>query len=84
MSMQKYLCILILKELHYRLIWITETYLKPLIAHNAKFIVGAKVHRENNKVPQRNISTKSRTIIKESLQTPHMKETVNTTSQRRL
>lgn len=66
MSTQKYLCILVLEELHHRLTQVTETYLKLLIAHNAKFITGAKTHRENNKVPQRNISTKPRTIIKES------------------
>lgn len=40
--MQEYLYVMVLKELHYRLIQITETYLEPLITNNAKFIHGQK------------------------------------------
>ena len=40
--MQKYLYVLVPKELCYRLIQISETYLEPLTANNAKFITRNK------------------------------------------
>lgn len=42
MFMQKYLYVLVLKELCYRLIHTTETYLEPLTANNAKSITWNK------------------------------------------